>query len=92
MTARIAPVEPPFDPEIQERLDKIMPPGVPPLALFATIARDKRLFERFMAGGLVDKGNLARPVAYTSWAHEVTAEHAEPRSVLLGDGRGPHDS
>ncbi len=58
MTARIAPVEPPFDPELQERLDKIMPPGVAPLKLFTTVARDKRLFERLRGGSLVDKGNL----------------------------------
>jgi alkylhydroperoxidase family enzyme len=58
MIARITPAQPPFDPEIQERLDKLMPPGVPPLTLFSTLARDKRLFERFMGGGLLDKGHL----------------------------------
>jgi alkylhydroperoxidase family enzyme len=35
-----------------------MPPGVPPLTLFTTLARDPRLFQRFMAGGLLDRGNL----------------------------------
>lgn len=35
-----------------------MPKGVPPLRLFTTLARDKRLFERFMAGGLLDRGHL----------------------------------
>ncbi len=58
MTARIAPMEPPFDPEVQERLDKLMPPGVAPLTLFTTVARDKRLFERLRGGSLVDKGHL----------------------------------
>ncbi len=58
MTARIAPGEPPFHPEIQERLDRLMPPGVPPLVLFTTLARDKRLFERFMGAGLLDRGHL----------------------------------
>ena len=33
-------------------------PGVPPLVLFTTLARDARLFERFRGGGLVDKGHL----------------------------------
>ena len=51
--------QPPFAPEIQERLDRIMPKGIPPLALFTTLARDKRLFERFMAGGLLDPGHLS---------------------------------
>jgi alkylhydroperoxidase family enzyme len=35
-----------------------MPKGVPPLVLFTTLARDKRLFGKFMAGGLLDPGHL----------------------------------
>jgi alkylhydroperoxidase family enzyme len=58
MESRIAPAEAPYPPEIEERLTRLMPPGVPPLLLFRTLARDKRLFERFMSGGLLDKGNL----------------------------------
>jgi alkylhydroperoxidase family enzyme len=58
MTARIPPAAPPFDKDIQERFDRIMPKGVPPLLLFTTLARDKRLFERFIAGSLLDQGNL----------------------------------
>ena len=61
MQSRIAPAEPPFAPEVEDRLARLMPPGVPPLLLFKTLARDKRLFERFMAGGLLDKGNLTLP-------------------------------
>lgn len=59
MAARIPEARPPFSPEIQERLDAIMPKGVQPLKLFTTLARDRRLFTRFMAGGLLDKGNLS---------------------------------
>ena len=59
MVARISPAQPPFAPEIKERLDRIMPKGIPPLALFTTLARDKRLFERFMAGSLLDPGQLS---------------------------------
>jgi len=58
MSARIAPAEPPFSAAIQKRLDAIMPPGAPPLILFTTLARDERLFSRFMDGGLLDKGWL----------------------------------
>jgi alkylhydroperoxidase family enzyme len=58
MESRIAPAEPPYAPEIEERLARLMPPGVPPLLLFRALARDKRLFERFMGGGLLDKGHL----------------------------------
>ena len=59
MHARIAPAQPPFTSSIQTSLDKIMPPGIPPLALFTTLARDERLFQRFFSGGLLDKGHLS---------------------------------
>jgi alkylhydroperoxidase family enzyme len=55
---RIAPAASPFAPAIQSALDRIMPPGMPPLVLFTTLARDPRLFDKFFAGGLLDRGNL----------------------------------
>ncbi len=58
MIPRIPPATPPYPEEVQKRLDHLMPKGVAPLLLFTTLARDKRLFERFMAGGLLDAGNL----------------------------------
>jgi alkylhydroperoxidase family enzyme len=58
MTARIRPAVPPFADGVQERFDRLMPKGAPPLVLFTTLARDKRLFERFMGGALLDAGNL----------------------------------
>lgn len=58
MSARIDPAQPPFPPEIQKALDRTMPPGAPPLVLFTTLARDPRLFGKFFAGGLLDKGHL----------------------------------
>jgi len=36
-----------------------MPPGVPPLALFTTLARVPRVWERFRAGSLLDRGPLS---------------------------------
>ncbi|HZD26343.1 MAG TPA: carboxymuconolactone decarboxylase family protein [Alphaproteobacteria bacterium] len=59
MSARIAPAEPPFVPAVAERLERIMPPGMPPLTLFTTLARNQRVFERLMAGGLLDPGSLS---------------------------------
>lgn len=59
MTARIAPVEPPYGEAAQKRFDAIMPEGVEPLVLFRTLARNPRVFERFMAGGLLDKGLIS---------------------------------
>jgi alkylhydroperoxidase family enzyme len=58
MTPRIATADPPFSPEIQSALDRVMPMGVPPLVLFTTLARNPRVFQRFMAGGLLDKGSI----------------------------------
>ena len=40
-------------------LAKIMPPGVPPLVLFRTLAVNERVFSRFMAGGLLDRGSIS---------------------------------
>jgi len=58
MTSRIAPLEPPYKPEIQAAFDAIMPPGVPPLVLFRTLAVNERTYQRFRAGGLLDRGLL----------------------------------
>ena len=55
--SRIAPLEPPYAPEIQGQFDRIMK-GAPPLILFRTIARSARAWEKFSAGGLLDRGPL----------------------------------
>jgi alkylhydroperoxidase family enzyme len=57
-TARIAPAQPPFPADVQAWLECTMPPGQPPLVLFTTLARDPRLFGKFFAGGLLDRGHL----------------------------------
>src|SRR5690606_23554199 len=59
MTARIAPAVPPFSEPIQASLARTMPDGVAPLVLFTTLARDERLFRKFFAGGLLDRGHLS---------------------------------
>ena len=53
---RIAPAELPYEPRIAAELERIMPPGVPPLVLFRTLARSPRVFGKVFAGGLLDKG------------------------------------
>ena len=58
MTARIAPATPPYPDDVQTWLDKTMPPGMPPLTLFTTLARDPRLFRKFFGAGLLDRGHL----------------------------------
>src|SRR5579862_4246323 len=56
--ARIPLAEPPYSSAVVEALDRIMPPGVPPLALFRAVAGNERVFLRLMAGGLLDRGSL----------------------------------
>ena len=46
---RVEPVPSPFPPELQAVFDRIMPPGVPPLELFTTLARVPRIYDRFRA-------------------------------------------
>lgn len=56
---RVDPIAPPYSPELQAVFDKIMPAGVPPLALFTTLARVPRVYDRFRAGGLLDRGPVS---------------------------------
>ena len=56
--SRIAPLEPPYDPEIQSQFDLIMR-GAPPLMLFRVIAGNARAWEKFRAAGLLDRGPLS---------------------------------
>src|ERR1700748_3986067 len=55
--SRIAPLEPPYAPEIQGQFDRIMR-GAPPLMLFRVIASNARAWEKFRAASLLDRGPL----------------------------------
>jgi alkylhydroperoxidase family enzyme len=56
--SRIAPLQPPYAPDIQAQFDRIMR-GAPPLMLFRVVAGNARAWEKFRAGGLLDKGPLS---------------------------------
>ena len=56
--SRIAPLQPPYAPDIQGQFDRIMR-GAPPLMLFRVIAGNARAWEKFRAGSLLDPGPLA---------------------------------
>ncbi len=58
-TPRIAPARPPYPAAVQKTLDRLTTPGDQPLSLFRTLARDERLFDRFIGGGLLDPGHLS---------------------------------
>jgi alkylhydroperoxidase family enzyme len=55
--SRIAPLEPPYAPEIQQQFDRIMR-GAPPLLLFRVMAGHARAWDKFRAGSLLDHGPL----------------------------------
>jgi alkylhydroperoxidase family enzyme len=57
-TPRVEPLQPPYAADLQAVFDKIMPPGVPPLSLFTTLARVPRIYDRFRAASLLDRGPL----------------------------------
>ncbi|MFZ6679379.1 carboxymuconolactone decarboxylase family protein [Undibacterium sp. Tian12W] len=56
---RIAPLEPPYDIDVEQAFTRIMPPGMPPLTLFRTQAHNKRVLLRMFAGNLLDKGEIS---------------------------------
>ena len=56
--SRIAPLEPPYAPDIAEQFDRIMR-GAPPLVLFRVMAGNARAWEKFRAGSLLDPGPLS---------------------------------
>lgn len=53
----MAPAVAPLDPDIDAAITAVMR-GAPPLVLFTTLARDRRLFFKYFAGGLLDRGHL----------------------------------
>jgi len=56
---RLPPREPPYEPATAEDLAKLMPPGIPPLGLFTTLAHNPRVLHRVRRGGLLDPGSIA---------------------------------
>src|ERR1035438_3827839 len=56
--SRLAALQPPYAPDIQQQFDRIMR-GAPPLMLFRVIAGNARAWEKFRAGSLLDRGPLS---------------------------------
>lgn len=56
---RIAPLEAPYAPATQQAFDRVMPPGMAPLALFRTMAHSPRVLQRLFAGNLLDPGSIS---------------------------------
>ena len=58
MTLRIAPLDAPYADDVQRAFDVAMG-GAPPLTLFRVVARNPRVLQRMMAGGLLDRGSIS---------------------------------
>lgn len=56
--SRLAPLDPPYAPNVAKTLGRMMPEGMDPLILFRTIAHNARVLERFSRGSLLDKGSI----------------------------------
>ena len=76
MTPRIAPLEPPYEPDLATMLEKWMPPnsGREPLALFRTLGRHGDLASRArpLAAGILGKG-LVEPRLRELMIHRTCA-------------------
>lgn len=59
MDPRIAPALPPWDDRVAEDFAKLMPPGMEPIGLFRTLAKNPRVLRRMRRGGLLDPGTIS---------------------------------
>jgi alkylhydroperoxidase family enzyme len=59
MTPIVDPCEPPYSAGVADDLAALMPPGMPPIALFRVLAHNQRILSRFRAGRLLDAGTLS---------------------------------
>ena len=51
MQPRVDPVQPPYETPVAERLEGMMPPGIPPLLLFRTFARNMPMTDAMSGWG-----------------------------------------
>ena len=68
---RIAPLEPPFEPEVATVLEPMMPPGVPPIALFRTFARNPAMAVAMQGWGRYE---LSRDLSLTMRQREIVID------------------
>ncbi len=57
---RLAPLNPPYDPELARTLTRMMPPGQEPLKLFRTVAHNRHILDKLRSTGsyLLNFGTL----------------------------------
>ncbi len=72
--ARMAPVAPPFGPELQEMLSRMPADWSPPFRLFTTLGRDPDLLRRFLRGAPAYRSNARLSLRQREvLLHRVTA-------------------
>jgi alkylhydroperoxidase family enzyme len=60
---RVAPLDPPYEAATDEALKKMMPPGMPPLKLFRTVAKNPELLRNMVANGaLIYRNSNLQPL------------------------------
>ena len=68
---RIAPLEPPFEAEIGSQLERMMPKGVPPIALFRTFVRNLPMTESMTPWGSYE---LSRQLSLSMRDREIVID------------------
>jgi hypothetical protein len=71
VTPRIAPLGAPYRPEIGDQLSKMMPPGVPPIALFRTFVRNLPMTEAMHGWGSYE---LSRSLSLSMRDREIVID------------------
>jgi alkylhydroperoxidase family enzyme len=71
VTPRIRPLEPPYDPAVESQLSKMMPPGVAPIALFRTFARNLPMTQAMESWG---RHELSRSLALSMRDREIVID------------------
>ena len=56
---RVPPRQAPYSPQVEKSFQVIMPPGIPPLNIFRTLAHNERVLARVVQGGLLDRGSIS---------------------------------
>ena len=59
MTTRIEPAVPPYAPDVAADFAALMPPGMEPIGLFRTLAKNPRVLTRMRRGTLLDRGSIS---------------------------------
>ena len=92
--ARIDPLAPPYDPAVDAQLTSMMPPGVAPIALFRTFARNLPMAEAMGGWGGYELSRrlslsmrqrelvIDRVTARCGWSMRRTPSTAAPSMLL----------